>query len=246
MPSKPESPMLARIRVWMPPPRRSRGPVPAYSREQIADAAIAIADEAGLAAVTMRNVAAALGTGPMSLYRYVENKEALLELMGDRMLGREEWPELTGDWRQDLRDVARGQRKALLAHPWLSRVWSAQPSLGPNMLRGFERAMSIVDGLGLDIDEMMETIGLIHTWVSGYVRAELDSRAYFGGASREDVRRAMAPYIGRLIDSGDYPYFSRVVVEANTPHIDDEERFERALDRVMAGIEATLPACGEP
>ncbi|EHR50433.1 transcriptional regulator [Saccharomonospora marina XMU15] len=240
MRSNGDPPLLARVRVWL-PPRRSRGPAPAYDRDQIADAAIEIADEEGLEAVTMRAVAARLGTGAMSLYRYVERKEALFELMGDRMLGRQDWPPLTGDWRQDLRDLAGGQRCALLDHPWLLRVWSGGPALGPNMLAGFERAMSIVDGLGLNIDEMFETVTLLHTWVNGYVRTELDELAYFGDASREEVQRAMGPYVELIVESGRYPYFTRVITEARTPHIDSQARFERALERVLAGIEATLP-----
>lgn len=240
MSSNGDPPLLSRVRVWL-PARRSRGPAPAYDRDQIADAAIEIADADGLDAVTMRAVAARLGTGAMSLYRYVENKDALFELMSDRMLGRQDWPPLTGDWRQDLRDVARGQRRALLEHPWLLRVWSGGPTLGPNMLAGFERAMSIVDGLGLDIDEMLETVTLVHTWVNGHVRTELDARAYFGDATQEEVKRAMGPYVESIVDSGRYPYLSRMIVEAGSLHLDEEERFERALQRFLAGIEATLP-----
>ncbi|MFF5992119.1 TetR/AcrR family transcriptional regulator [Prauserella flavalba] len=236
-----EARLSALVRVWGDQQRRTRGPAPAYSREQIADAAIEIADEEGLTAVTMRKVAARLGTGAMSLYRYVANKEALVELMADRILGREEWPELSGDWKRDLGDIACGQRQALLAHPWLSRVWSGRPTMGPNMLRGFERSMSILDGLGLGIDDMFETIALVNTWVDGYVQNELATRDFFGDADDEEVQRAMGPYVESIIESGEYPYFARVIAEAKAPHEDPESRFERALARILAGIEATLP-----
>lgn len=242
MPGKSEAEPSATRRAGAKGARNSRGPAPAYSRDQIADAAIEIADEEGLDAVTMRKVAARLGTGAMSLYRYVDSKNALVELMGDRVVGREEWPELSGDWRQDLRDLARGQRRALLAHPWLSRVWAGKPAMGPNMLRGFERSMSILDGLGLGIDDMFEIIGLLDTWVNGYVQNELAAKAYFGDADDEDVHRAMADYVRAVADSGEYPYFTRVVVEAKAPHEDADSRFERALDRLIAGIEGSLPA----
>ncbi|PXY33073.1 TetR family transcriptional regulator [Prauserella sp. PE36] len=236
-----EARLSALVRVWGDQQRRTRGPAPAYSRDQIADAAIEIADEEGLAAVTMRKVAARLGTGAMSLYRYVANKEALVELMADRIFGREEWPEPSGDWKRDLGDIARGQRRALLAHPWLPRVWSGRPAMGPNMLRGFERSMSILDGLGLGIDDMFETIALVNTWVDGYVQSELATREFFGDADDEEVHRAMAPYVESVIESGEYPYFARLIAEAKAPHQDAESRFERALDRILAGIEATLP-----
>ncbi|MEU6644818.1 TetR/AcrR family transcriptional regulator [Saccharomonospora sp. NPDC046836] len=241
-----ESPLRARMRVWDPEPVRSRGPAPAYSRDQIADAGIDIADEQGIDAVSMRKVAARLGTGAMSLYRYVDSKEGLVELMADRMLGRANWPELSGDWREDLRTIIRGHRVAVLAHPWLSTVWAGRPAFGPNMLRGFERAMSIMDGLGLSIDEMFETIGMVNTWVDGFVRNELAVCEYFGSVDEAEVQRSMGPYVESVIRSGDYPYFSRVVIEAKTPHVDPDIRFERSLDRVIAGIEATLPQPPHP
>ncbi|WP_199431862.1 TetR/AcrR family transcriptional regulator [Qaidamihabitans albus] len=234
-----ESSLPARVRVWLPAEKRGRGPAPAYSREQIADAAIRIADEHGLEAVSMRKVAAELGTGAMSLYRYVENKECLHELMADRMLGRQEWPELTGDWREDLRDLARGARAILLAHPWLTEIWTGRPVMGPNMLAGLERSMAVVDGLGLDIDAMFEIVGLLNTWVTGHVQTELATRASFGDV--EEWQRRMGPYVAMLADSGDYPYLTRIVREAAAPHADPDERFERTLGRIIAGIEATLP-----
>ncbi|ASR35382.1 TetR family transcriptional regulator [Prauserella marina] len=238
MTGKGESRLSIRIRVWLPSAQRARGPAPAYTRDQIADAAIDLADEQGIEAVTMRKVAARLGTGAMSLYRYVEGKDALFELMGDRILGREGWAPLTGDWRTDLADVARGHRRMLLEHQWLAALWSGKPTLGPNMLRGFERSMSIVDGLGLGIGDMFDTIGLISTWVSGYVQDEEATRAYL---KAEEDGKELHAYFQTLVDSGDYPYFTRVVTEALTPHISEEARFERALSRLLDLIETTLP-----
>src|SRR5580698_5990988 len=69
--------------VWMLPDRPGRGPRPSHSREQIAAAAIRIADAEGLDAVTMRRLAAEIGCGTMTLYRYVPTKDHLLDLMID-------------------------------------------------------------------------------------------------------------------------------------------------------------------
>ncbi|WP_307832184.1 TetR/AcrR family transcriptional regulator [Prauserella cavernicola] len=241
MAGKSEARLSNLSRLWGDQTQRTRGPAPAYTCEQIADAAIELADEEGLESVSMRKVAARLGTGAMSLYRYVESKDSLIDLMGDRIVGREGWPELTGDWKRDLGDFARGQRRALLERPWLSRVWSGMPAIGPNMLRGFERTMSILDGLGLGIDDMFETIGLLNAWIDGHVQSELALRAYFGDVDDEEVQRAMGPYVQAVMDSGEYPYFTQVITDAQGPHDDPERRFERSLERLLAGIEATLP-----
>ena len=73
--------------IWTRPERSARGPVPEHSRAEIASAGVALADAAGLGAVTMRSVAAAIGTGPASLYRYLANRAELLELMADQARG---------------------------------------------------------------------------------------------------------------------------------------------------------------
>ncbi|WP_040919979.1 TetR/AcrR family transcriptional regulator [Saccharomonospora glauca] len=236
-----ESPLRTRLRLWTTSPRPARGPAPSYTREQIADAAIAIADSEGLDAVTMRRVATELGTGAMSLYRYVANKESLIELVADRMYARQEWPEPTGRWRRDLRKLAHAYRDVLRAHPWLLRVWGSRPVLGPNALRYFERSLELVDGLGLDIDEMMETVLLVGTWTVGHVRQELDLAEVFGAEpDAEEAERALDAYVRKIADSGEYPYFTRFVTESLLSRLDAEALFDRALDRLLTGIEATV------
>lgn len=219
--------------------------VPAYSTDAIADAAIALADEHGLDSVSMRKVAARLGAGAMSLYRYVDSKERLFELMADRMVGLQPWPELTGDWRADLRDHARARRALLLAHPWLLRLLSERIALGENMLRAFEHVMSIVDGLGLVIDDMWELVWQLDTWVNGYVRSELDAAEILRAAGGEQgLQERLASRYRPLVDSGEYPYFTRFLAEVRASRFDSDARFERSLDRIMAGFGATLPEPG--
>ena len=80
--------------IWTRPERAPRGPVPEHSRAKIAAAGILIADADGLGAVTMRSVAAAVGTGPASLYRYVVRKPRSSSCAPGRMpsVGRANWP----------------------------------------------------------------------------------------------------------------------------------------------------------
>src|SRR5580692_2259992 len=95
--------------VPTPPPRR-RGPRPRYGREDVARAAVAIADAEGLEAVTFRAVAARLGTGVMSLYNYIPDKQALVFDMADLIAAELALPAPTGDWRADMHVVAGRQR----------------------------------------------------------------------------------------------------------------------------------------
>ena len=149
--------------VWMLPDRPGRGPRPSHSREQIAAAAIRIADAEGLDAVTMRRLAAEIGCGTMTLYRYVPTKDHLLDLMIDVTEGEVVFPDVpAGDWRAGLRAVAWMQRDRLLRHPWLASLEAGRPAFGPNSLRNLEQGFGMLDGLELDIDRKSTRLNSSH------------------------------------------------------------------------------------
>jgi AcrR family transcriptional regulator len=219
----------------------TRGPAPSYSLAQVAEAAITIADRDGIEAVSMRKVAASLGTGAMSLYRYVENKDSLCALMLDHIHGETKLPAPVGDWRHDLRTVAGRLRDTQLKHPWLARIAAGRPAMGPNMLVIFEYAMAVLDGLGLSIEDMLGIFSMVASWVGGLVQEELaeqEARRNMG-VDETEWNKHLAAYLERLTGSGAYPYFARVVREG-ADH-DFQTRFDRGLDRIIAGIAATLP-----
>src|SRR5919206_4716295 len=96
----------------------TRGRGAGLSREKVLAAALAVADTEGLEAVSFRRLASDLGVTPMALYRYVDNKEALLDGIGDLVLSELELPEPpTGGWRDQLRAAAWSFRAVLIAHP---------------------------------------------------------------------------------------------------------------------------------
>src|SRR5580693_113304 len=97
---------------------RRRGPRPRHTRQDVALAAVAIADADGIDKVTFRAVAARLGVGVMSLYNYVPDKQALVYDMAAEVLAELRLPELTGDWRADVHRLAHEQRALLHRHPW--------------------------------------------------------------------------------------------------------------------------------
>src|SRR3954447_12157997 len=128
--------------IWARPERTGRGPRPAYTRADIAAAAVKVADEGGLDAVSMRHVAAELGCGTMSLYNYVPRKEDLYELMVDAVSGEHELWEPSGDWRADMLRVAHQTRALMHRHPWLPRLMSPAYGFSPNVLRYLEHCLT--------------------------------------------------------------------------------------------------------
>jgi AcrR family transcriptional regulator len=231
--------------IWMRQERPARGPRPAYSRAQITAAAIRIADAEGLEAASMRRVAAEIGAGTMSLYRYVPRREDLIQLMIDAVIGELDLPERpSGDWRADLTLIAHGERALGLRHPWLTVLRRVRPMFGPNTLRLLEFGGGALDGFGLSIDEMMSLYGLLDGYVQNSVRDQLGwvEEERLTGLSMEQWMINSAPYVRRLIESGEYPIFERIVRDARQPHMDHDARFRYGLDRVLDSIAAGLQA----
>ncbi|WP_345458895.1 TetR/AcrR family transcriptional regulator [Actinoallomurus oryzae] len=207
---------------------------------------MAIADEEGLTAVSMRRIAARLGTGTTSLYRYVAKKDDVLELMVDEVMGELRGTVLTGDWRADLRTIARLLRETALRHPWLPALSSGRSNHGPNSLWWTELCLSVFDGMDLSTDEMLAGLGTLSAFVLGRVLGELGDQeaARRSGLSHEQWMEQQGEYGPAIVNSGLYPRFSRVIIEAETPHAADrqERAFEAGLERVLDGLAAHLPA----
>src|SRR5215470_980340 len=125
--------------VWFkpPPPARQRS----LGRGEIVAAAMALADESGADAVTMKAVAARLGpVTPMALYRYVYSKEGLVDLMLDAAVATVHIPDRHSphapgpDWKADLRAVATGTREMIKRHPWYAALAHTRPPVGPHAM----------------------------------------------------------------------------------------------------------------
>src|ERR1035437_5181944 len=118
--------------IWMRPEHAATGRPAKRSREEITAVAITVADQDGLDGVSMRRVAAELGTGAASLYRYVLTREDLLDLMTDAK-GAEWGPAPpTGDWPPDLTAFGEQARVIFRRHRWLAGLTMTRPVIGPN------------------------------------------------------------------------------------------------------------------
>src|SRR5260370_19157251 len=136
--------------VWLRPDAGARDQRPALSRDQIVRAAIKLADEHGLDAVSTRRIATMLGSGPTSMYWLFQRKSDLYELMFDAALGEVELPgPASGDWQDGLRALARSTHLMLQRHPWLILL-GIQPGLRPSTRRYGECAMRLLGPLGVD------------------------------------------------------------------------------------------------
>jgi AcrR family transcriptional regulator len=216
------------------PSRRRRGPRPRYSREDVTRAAVAIADGGGLDAVTFRAVAARLGTGVMSLYSYIPDKQALVYDMAELVSAELGLPEPTGDWRADMHVVAGKQRDLAHRHPWLIQAVSHLQPLGPATLALLEFALGALEPAGLPVRDRLETISLVNAFVLDIVRAELASRAATADPQQQARQFAMLP---ELLATGRYPRFAATIAQGGQPEtFDPATHFDRLLDKILDGL----------
>jgi AcrR family transcriptional regulator len=234
--------------IWThPEPGRRR---PAHTREEIAAAALAIADAEGIDAVTMRRVARGLGAGTMTLYHYVRTKDDLLTLMSDALLGelvvRDD--ELAGSWRDSLRTIARRTNATLERHPWLVDAEAMRGlRIGPNGMKHFEQSLAAVAELALNDIDKLELIGQVDDYVFGYALRRLEDLEHAPQPGEEWPPELMA-YIESQLESGDYPQIEAMFT-ADEPSVTwarvaestlDPLRFDRGLERLLDGIELAL------
>jgi AcrR family transcriptional regulator len=193
----------------------------------------------------MRTLAVQLGVGAASLYRYVDRKDELIDLMVDAVMGDDLQFEVRGDWRRVLRSFARGLRAMTLRHPWMAVHGNGRRNLGPNTARRYEQVLGAIDGLGLEIDEMLMMIETLDAFVRGRAIEDLSEQEAVrrSGLSQDEWMRAQTPYVQSLIDSGRYPLLARVVLDARTPHDPNrlEHGFNLGLERVLDGLATMLP-----
>ncbi|MFB4195937.1 TetR/AcrR family transcriptional regulator [Streptomyces carpaticus] len=230
-----------------PPPSTGRGPRPARSVDDVIRTALAIADTDGLDAVTMRRVAQDLGVTPMTLYTYVPGKADLLDLMLDTVyqdMPRTPYPP-DATWRERVTAVADDNRALYQRHPWVARLPTTRPPLGPGVLAKYEHELRALDGLGLDDLEMDAALAHLLAFVHGTARAALDQRATERESALSDQEwwDAHGPALARVHDPARFPLASRVGLAAGTAHQHahaPDHGYAFGLARVLDGLAALI------
>ncbi len=224
--------------LWDTGRRPSRGPKPTLTLDQIVEAAVQVADAEGLESVSMRRVATELGTGTMSLYRYVPGKAELLDLMLDRVQRPSENPADLGDggWRTALEAMGRATLALYRRHPWLLQVNQSRPILGPSALDGMEKVLARIKPMGLTDPELISAIIMIDGYVVGAARTQLyhQEAERRTGLTDAEFWQAQTPVLERVLASGRYPLMASL--DENT-WSSDFDHFEFGLQRILDGLE---------
>jgi len=224
-----------------------RGPKARFTADDVVAAAIAIADAEGLAALSMRRVADALGVSPMSLYTYVPSKAELMDLMFDRALGATADPDdsVVG-WRARLAFIAR-QRWALVElHPWFLDLALHRPPLGPNVLRKVDVMLGALGATGLHEEEMALVAEALQNYVTGAQQSARDARDAEAQSGLTDAQwiDLLRPQLEQHVDAEAYPALARRKAAGRPGRAVSQDertaRFEFGLERVLDGLEAYI------
>ncbi len=214
--------------IWLRAERAGSGRPAGKSRAQIADAAIAMADREGLDAVSMRRVAAELGTGAASLYRYLDNREDLLDLMSDAVGAEYDLPAPTGNWQADLVRVGEQARLIMLRHRWLPSLLLTRSPLGPHGLALLEYVLEALAGHPADTSAKIEAFALMTGLTAMFVQAET--------AGDSAVRQRNAAFLHYAVTSGEHPELARLLADARPAPANTAERFAEIVGRVLYGL----------
>ncbi|MFD6161822.1 TetR/AcrR family transcriptional regulator C-terminal domain-containing protein [Nocardia sp. NPDC060256] len=220
-------------------PPRERVRDTELTAELVVRTGIAIADAEGMAALSMRRVAAELGVPTMSLYRHVGSKDRLVLLMADEAFGEAELPDAPpAGWRERLEVLARLQWAMYHRHPWVvAALWVNDPEPAPKLLAHTEWAVRAFGDLGLDPDAALYAHVSLYSYVRGVaVNLELATGARRAGTPVEpwEVRERKFEH---LLASGRFPTLADLN-ERNDFEFDIDKLFDFGLHRLLDGFAA--------
>ncbi|MFH9606519.1 TetR/AcrR family transcriptional regulator [Streptomyces sp. NPDC017448] len=230
--------------VWSRPERGARGPAPERSRAQITEAALALADADGLAAVSMRALAQRLGTGPASLYRYVGSRDELLDLMADAVAAELDLSGAEGgDWLDGLVGLALQSRAAHVRHPWLADLNDRRGEvLGPHAIDYLDHALGVLAHAPGTAAQKLEAIGLVGALAALFARREAAAAA----AGDPPGRAAQAARLAAVAAEGRHPHLLAALTSAGAPPgagpADRDALFVRLLRRLLPAMLGQEPA----
>lgn len=247
------TPSLRAQRLWGLEPQKA--PREGLSLEKVVQAAIAVADAEGLGAVSMSRVAKELGFTTMSLYRHVDSKDELLELMLDA--AAQEPPEELGDsggWRAGLTAWTWAMLGLLRQRPWVVELPITAIPSGPGQLAWVEAGLRTLRDTALTGLERFSVVQLLATHVRGQaaLSAQLGGAMARAGRDWHEAEQEWARDLAAVLDAERFPELSKLMASgalAPAPSdqgYDPDAEFRFGLERILDGVEALIRRRGGP
>jgi len=198
---------------------------------------MALADEKGFAALSMRRLAKQLGVVPMALYRHFRNRGDLVDAMIDRAAREIVLPSESLDWKITLAELARAIRNAVLRHPGLTSALVLRPSLGQGAIRLGEPAYRALRAAGFADDDVVRVWNLVVMYALGFSVFEAPRRAAHGVVDAMPVDHTLDAIYATLSPE-EFPH-TRALTPDPEEFISDWQ-FEYGLIAILTGIASRL------
>jgi AcrR family transcriptional regulator len=197
-----------------------------FSRPQLQAAALAIVDREGLAALSMRSLAGALKTGPMTLYNYVRDRDELDALVVEAVMAEASWPRARGDWQGDVRAIVEATWRTVRRHPNVIPLVLTRRTLHDTTLDWAEHLLEALARSGRSGTELLVAFRTVTGFVMGVVQAQLAQPG--AGHADPDIARAQA------LPPDRYPRLIEIASAA--ARLGPDREFRAGLEIVMAGL----------
>jgi AcrR family transcriptional regulator len=208
----------------MPPETRLSRRAP-LTRDRVLRAAIELADEDGLEALSMRRLAARLGVKAMSLYNHVSSKDDILDGVLDHLVDQIELPPDDANWRSAIRGRALAARRMTTAHPWMARLIATRVPASRGIMRYLDGVVAAFGRAGFPNQLTHDATHLISSRMLGFTQDVFDPNAIPSGA---------AAVFEAELRTGGYPH---ILASLEGVTHDDEAEFAFGLDLILDGLE---------
>ena len=202
------------------------------STERVLRAALKLADDDGLEALSMRKLAQALKVEAMSLYNHVANKEDILSGLVELVASEIELLPSGGDWRAAMRQRARSAHAVLMAHPWATMLFVSRVNVGPVMLRYVDDTIMILRGAGFSWPLADHAWNALDAFIYGFTLQKLNFPL-----APDDYARAAAQFLP-LIPADRFPGLNGMSQEVIAGRQDGLHQLDLGLELLLDGLEA--------
>jgi len=211
---------------------KPRGPL---TRERVLRAALRIADEGGLEALSMRAIGSRLGVEAMSLYHHVAGKDEVLDGIADLVLTEIDLPADEVDWRAAMRARALSAREAFARHPWAPALVDARVRGGPGRLRYLETVLAILRRAGFTLENAERAFSLLDAYLYGFCQQSATRAATDAGGA------GAAKAFLRALSTQEFPNLAAMAaLQAAGPGHDEDRDIEFGLDLILDGLQRVL------
>ena len=203
------------------------------SRERVMIEAVALADENGIGALTMRRLADRLLVEPMSLYHHVANKDEILDGMVDVVFREIDLPSPEPDWKTAMRERAASARAALRRHPWAVGRMESRLNPGPATLRHHDAVIGCLRGAGFTVALAAHAFSAIDSYLYGFAVQELNLPFH----TPEETAAMAASFLDQF-PADQFPHLAELTTEhVLQPGYDYGDEFDFGLDLILDGLE---------